>query len=83
MFHVSTPSGSWYFNGLPGIGATKGFDVTDDSYPPFKVNDEDYKEDDETADISWEKEQVVVQYHVEPNKETLVPFLTSSRVRLI
>jgi hypothetical protein len=77
MFHMSTSSGSWYFNGLPGIGAIKGFDVTDESYPPFKVNDEDYEEDDETADLSWEKERVIVQYHVEPNEETLVPFLTA------
>ena len=77
MFHMSTSSGSWFFNGLPGIGATKGFDVTDKSYPSFKVNAKDYEEDDETADINWDKERVTVQYRVEPNEETLVPFLTA------
>lgn len=53
MFHPSTPSGSWYFKGLPGIGAISGYDVASASYPPFSTSDFEYDEHDEVADLNW------------------------------
>lgn len=81
MFHMATPSGSWYFRGLPGVGATEGFDVTTDSYPPLSPTEDtilnDYC-DDGTADVDSgdDRELNIVQFRVDPNEEVLVPFLT-------
>ena len=77
MFHMSTPLGSWYFQGLPGVGANEGFDVTFDSYPPVATTDEDYEDDDEAANLSWADQQVTAQFRVDPNEEALVPFLAA------
>jgi hypothetical protein len=77
MFHMSTPSGSWYFSGLPGVGATEGFDVTDESYPPLATIDRDFHDDSKVADLNWDYEYYRSQFWVEPNEETLVPFLTA------
>jgi hypothetical protein len=41
---MSTPTGSWYFRKLPGLGvvaATKGYDVMVDSCPPLVDTDQD------------------------------------------
>ena len=75
MFHISTPSGSWYFCGLPGVGPTEGFDVTDDVYPPLATIDRDSNDDLEVADLDWDHEYYHSQFRVEPNEEMLVPFL--------
>lgn len=77
MFHISTPLGSWYFCGLPGVGSTEGFDVTDDAYPPLATIDRDSNDDSEVADLNWDYEYYHSQFRVEPNEETLVPFLTA------
>ncbi|KAF2786876.1 hypothetical protein K505DRAFT_330045 [Melanomma pulvis-pyrius CBS 109.77] len=77
MFHMATPSGAWYFQGLPNIGATEGFDITDESYPPLTPTDNDTEADDETGDFEWDGNRVGAQYRVRPNNKTLVPFLTA------
>lgn len=77
MFHKSTPSGSWYFEGLPGIGATEGFEVTSDMYPPLTTTSEDECDCGTAAEENWDDEHRVVQFRVTPNKKLLVPFLTA------
>ncbi|KAF1964387.1 hypothetical protein BU23DRAFT_575728 [Bimuria novae-zelandiae CBS 107.79] len=76
-FHVSTPSGSWYFHGLPGIGATTGYEVTEDAYPSLVDTEADQDDDDDTLYIDWNEDQVTVAFRVEPNEATLSPFLTA------
>jgi hypothetical protein len=82
MFHMATPSGSWYFRGLPGVGATEGFDVNADSYPPLSPTEDTILNDhcdDGTADgDSGDDRQLdIVQFRVDPNEEVIVPFLTA------
>ncbi|KAH7393077.1 hypothetical protein BKA66DRAFT_457519 [Pyrenochaeta sp. MPI-SDFR-AT-0127] len=79
MFHISSPSGRWYFQGPNGDGHdTKGFEVTDASYPPLMdtPNDETLDEDadDNGVDVST---TTSCKFRVQPNDEVLVPFLTS------
>ncbi|PSN75520.1 hypothetical protein BS50DRAFT_644411 [Corynespora cassiicola Philippines] len=76
MFHMSTPSGSWYFRGLPGVGATEGFDV-DDAYPPHTTIDRDAKDDDEICNMIWEHNCASTRSPDELNDEILVPFLVA------
>ncbi|KAF1967573.1 hypothetical protein BU23DRAFT_602762 [Bimuria novae-zelandiae CBS 107.79] len=85
MFHFATPTGSWYFHGLPGVGSTEGFDVTADMYPPFTTTEDglsdldywDYLTVDELSSEDWENQQRVVEFRVSPNEKLLVPFLTA------
>jgi hypothetical protein len=76
-FHMTSPSGTWYFKGLPGIGATEGYQITDAHYPPLETTDEDGRADDERPDSSVDGEQVAVLYRVDPNEDTIVPFLAA------
>lgn len=77
MFHPSTPSGSWYFKGLPGVGATEGFEVTEDSYPPLSTTGREDYEHDEIADLVWHNETRASHFRIEPDNKILVPFLTA------
>ena len=78
MFHMASPSGAWYFKGPYDVGAKKGFQIGESSYPPLETT-----EDDEVAnwkfdwDFDWIAHRVFAQYRVEPNNQTLVPFLTA------
>jgi hypothetical protein len=81
MFHMSTPSGSWYFRGLPGIGATERFDVTTEDYPPLAPTERDSANDndDEVEYVQWNTGNPFsrCQVRVYPDDETLVPFITA------
>ncbi|KAL5391763.1 hypothetical protein DPSP01_001051 [Paraphaeosphaeria sporulosa] len=77
MFHMSTPSGSWYFEGLPGVGATEGFEITSDMYPPLTTTAEDLDDDGYAVDENWDDEHRTVQFRVSPNEKLLIPFLTA------
>jgi hypothetical protein len=78
-FHMTTPSGTWYFQGLPGVrlGATEGFHITEKSYPPLETTQEDEETCSEMADYNWDDNYFGAQYRVDPNNEVLVPFLTA------
>lgn len=77
MFHMSTPSGLWYFHGPPVVGATTGYSVTEDAYPPLSDLEEDSDDDREAAYVNWNQDQVIYSYRVVPNEATLIPFLTA------
>jgi hypothetical protein len=77
MFHMATPSGTWYFQGLPNVGATSGSDVNEDSYPPLIDNEKERKTAEEVEYLDWGDNRVTAQFRVDPNNETLVPFLTA------
>ena len=72
MFHMSAPSGSWYFHGLPGVGATHGFNITTEHYPPLEAII-----GDRADDFDNEGEVAECRFRVHPNNETLVPFLSA------
>jgi hypothetical protein len=80
MFHMTSPNGSWYFQGLQNQGATEGYKVDENSYPPVtnegKVHTEDREWNMRQKYIDWD-DQSLTQYRVVPNEDTLVPFLTS------
>ncbi|KAF9694881.1 hypothetical protein EKO04_006886 [Ascochyta lentis] len=74
MFHPMTPSGSWYFCGANGKGASDvGYQVTDAMYPPLESNN--------PQDANWHFEETLdavkapVYFRGVPNEGTLNPFL--------
>lgn len=77
MFHIAAPSGSWYFQGLPGVGSVKGFDVTNDMYPALTMTDENASGCYSASETSLDDEQRIVQFRVTPNEKLLVPFITA------
>ncbi|KAF2452113.1 hypothetical protein P171DRAFT_450765 [Karstenula rhodostoma CBS 690.94] len=77
MFHIAAPSGSWYFQGLPGVGSVERFDVTNDMYPPLTTTDEDTQDDAMSMDENWDLQRRIVQFRVTPNEKLLIPFLTA------
>ncbi|KAF2704883.1 hypothetical protein K504DRAFT_461134 [Pleomassaria siparia CBS 279.74] len=78
-FHTTTPSGSWYFRGLPGAAEVEdedGYEVTDDMYPPLESNT--------SHDLRWHRHDslnhqphYVEQFQIIPREETLHPFLAA------
>ena len=80
MFHVSSPSGTWYFNGLRNElaameGAMEGFEITNAHYPPLTTTSEDEEMDSNMDYIKWDF-NVRATCRVVPNDDTLVPFLS-------
>jgi hypothetical protein len=80
MFHMTSPSGTWYFRGLHNEGATEGFDVDENSYPPLtnegKVSAEDCEWDSRIDYLDWE-DYVSAKYRLVPIENTLGTFLAS------
>jgi hypothetical protein len=81
MFHMATPRGGWYFEGLKGNGrASEGFLVDRSSYPPLGPDERDGVVDDseesERIGRQWERIQAL-QFRVFPNNEVLSPFLAA------
>ncbi|KAF2449584.1 hypothetical protein P171DRAFT_404960 [Karstenula rhodostoma CBS 690.94] len=82
-FHISHPSGSWYFQPpLPNTSIpTRGFEVTAEHYPPYAPTERDIANDDsrDTRDLAWMEDTNFTFCHVRavPNKEVLIPFLSS------
>jgi hypothetical protein len=81
MFHMTTPRGGWYFEGLKGNGrASEGFLVDRSSYPPLGPDERDGVVDDseesERMGRQWERVQAL-QFRVIPNNEVLTPFLAA------
>jgi hypothetical protein len=82
MFHMASPFGKWYFHGPPGCGiegATEGYEITENHYPPLLTAESDENADDAwiEQEYDWDDDCMIVQYRVEPNDEVLVPFLTA------
>ncbi|KAF1995483.1 hypothetical protein P154DRAFT_526286 [Amniculicola lignicola CBS 123094] len=80
MFHMVSPSGTWYFEGPKGEGRElAGHEVNQSSYPPLKSTVED-KEDDETAACEVDrfyKDTAGYSFRISPNDKVLVPFLVN------
>lgn len=81
VFHMSSPSGSWYFNEPTGLslgGAEVGYRVAEtEMYPPLADTEKDDLLWEETCETDLEEAQTnTFQYRVVPNNAALVPFLT-------
>jgi hypothetical protein len=76
MFHVSTPTGKWYFDGLNNEGATDSFEITNLHYPPYSTTAEDRQLDARQDQIRWDSLHDA-QFRVLPNAELIVPLLTA------
>ncbi|KAG9229777.1 hypothetical protein BJ875DRAFT_432962 [Amylocarpus encephaloides] len=81
MFHMVTPKGGWYFQGLNGEGkTTEGFDISNASYPPLGKDDTDSKWDGDYPDkmdmMDWSQEGSG-HFRIVPHDELLSPFLTA------
>ena len=81
IFHMSTPSGSWYFDEPTGLslGSAKvGYRVAEaDMYPPLVFSEKDDLLWWETCEMDLLEAQCNdFQYRVVPNNATLVPLLT-------
>ncbi|KAF2873231.1 hypothetical protein BDV95DRAFT_491029 [Massariosphaeria phaeospora] len=79
MFHPSSPSGRWYFEGPGGDGHDpEGFEITDSSYPPLEDTSEDETWDEDIDDNGLNTEICASKkFRVQPNDDVLVPFLTA------
>ncbi|KAL9110349.1 MAG: hypothetical protein Q9227_005080 [Pyrenula ochraceoflavens] len=79
VFHLSSPSGRWYFVGPQGEGRdSKGFEITRSSYPPLEDTSDDEFWDEYIEDNGLRPTEVECkQFRVVPNDEVLVPFLTA------
>jgi hypothetical protein len=76
-FHMTTPSGAWYFKGLQNDGGIGGYELqSDDSYPPFEQTAQD-EEADENVDYVDYQETAKAQFRVMPDDDTLGPFLAA------
>jgi hypothetical protein len=81
-FYMATPSGSWYFNGPPGVdfgGAEVGYTgIETEMYPPLAYAERDNTLWEKTCEWDIDEYQLgTLQYRVVPNDATLVPFLTA------
>lgn len=81
VFHMSTPSGHWYFNEPTGLslgGVKVGHRVAEaEMYPPLADTEKDDLLWEETCETDLEEAQTnTFQYRVVPNNSVLVPFLT-------
>lgn len=81
QFHMSTPSGSWYFDEPAGLslgGAKVGYRVAEaEMYPPVVHTENDDLLDLETCEMDLdEARNNALQYRVVPNNAALIPFLT-------
>ncbi|KAF2183381.1 hypothetical protein K469DRAFT_668401 [Zopfia rhizophila CBS 207.26] len=79
LFHISSPSGRWYFEGPRGDGHdTKGFEVTSASYPPLEDTSDDEAWDEDIDENGLDTSTITTRrFRVQPNDEVLVPFLTA------
>ncbi|PSN68861.1 hypothetical protein BS50DRAFT_609160 [Corynespora cassiicola Philippines] len=77
VFHMSTPSGSWYFRAPHGVGTTDGFEITEKAYPPLETTERDENDCTDFDVLDWEEELSTSRFRVKPNEETLLPFLTA------
>ncbi|KAL9617419.1 MAG: hypothetical protein Q9160_007776 [Pyrenula sp. 1 TL-2023] len=81
LFHVSSPSGRWYFGGPHGEGLeTEGYEVPDSgaSYPPLSDTSSDRSWDEDFSENGLDTSTITVRkFRVCPNNEVLVPFLTA------
>lgn len=75
-FHMTTPSGTWYFKGLEGEGRIDGYELSENSYPPLEKTTEDAFWDDREDEICRDA-TASAQFRVMPNDETLLPFLAA------
>jgi hypothetical protein len=80
MFHIVSPSGAWYFEGLRGEGRdTLGYAVNDASYPPLEHTDEDEDDEFEVEECGRRsfEEHYSFQYRISPNEKVLRPFFSN------
>ncbi|ORY17842.1 hypothetical protein BCR34DRAFT_464224, partial [Clohesyomyces aquaticus] len=79
LFHMSSPSGGWYFKGPRGEGQdTKGSQITEASYPPLEDTPSDEEIDEYAEEGGFDISTCTCSlFRVVPNDEALVPFLTA------
>lgn len=76
VFHLRTPSGSWYFQGPFGEGKDdKGYSITSKMYPPMEEASEDLLWHDRA--VFGHEGEGFARFRVIPNETILVPFLSS------
>jgi hypothetical protein len=77
MFHMVSPSGTWYFQGFHGEGGNmSGFEVTDASYPSFEATEEDNEMVDYVdTNGHVETDSISSRFRIVPNDNILRPFL--------
>lgn len=75
-FHMTTPSGSWYFNGLQNDGRLRGYELQSGSYPSFEQTVEDEEAHENLEYVDWE-ETTLAQFRVMPDNELLGEFLAA------
>lgn len=80
-FHMSNPVGSWYFKGPQGLliqDEAQSYTVsTDQLYPPLSDTEKDVEVCEEIGDVLLDNEYNPIKYRVEPNEDTIIPFLTA------
>ncbi|KAF2870073.1 hypothetical protein BDV95DRAFT_629382 [Massariosphaeria phaeospora] len=79
MFHMVSPSGTWYFEGPGGEGGgSTGYEVNESSYPPLEATEEDKFLDAESK--AWRRGLWNTSdfcFRISPSESTLGPFLAS------
>lgn len=77
LFHISTPSGRWYFEGPGGYGReARGIEVTSASYPALEDTPEDKTWDEDSSENDLDLSTgTSLKFRVQPTEEVLVPFL--------
>jgi hypothetical protein len=81
MFHMSTPSGSWYFKEPPGTRSPPNRPerhATGD-YPPLADTEKDVEFGNQVHEMGlrWDDMERPHAFRVQPNEDTLVPFLAA------
>ena len=73
-FHIVSPSGKWYFQGLQGETCMSGYELDDSAYPPLEttVDDEDWCDRIDYIDTNVTNP---AQFRVMPNNHTISPLL--------
>jgi hypothetical protein len=77
VFHIVSPTGTWYFQGPGGEGHDlPAFEVTEASYPPFETNALDQEMNYRLSEEGelWD-DNFNIQMRVMPDDVTLRPFL--------
>ncbi|KAF1948138.1 hypothetical protein CC80DRAFT_541153 [Byssothecium circinans] len=77
LFHMTSPTGSWYFQGPQGEGrTTPSSTITTSAYPPFVRNEEFCEYDVEDHGLRW-CNFTTTQFRVVSIDENIVPFMTA------
>jgi hypothetical protein len=74
---MASPFGAWYFKGPINIRASLAFENNETSHPSAVTTEEDPDSAHVAEFGTYELALSQMQYHVEPNNEIMVSFLTA------